>query len=301
MTRESKLAYAIVIVGVAIYALIILIASVSSISTLNRLDLTATAAGPIALVLTVYFVTKQLYDTSETRQASLFDSTAGRMLDLDRVFIENPSARPYLYGSEDFSNLPPEDRSRILAIAELHVDFFDTEILRRKTFPSVLRGLPAFEPWIRGIIETSPAVCQILINDRARIEEDQWYGAIHGIYEDCMNTGRAALTPTSTNKKNEGRPHTELAGCKYCSDAGERSCLRGLVADGFSSTFRIGGEAGGAVGVGVCQCLRDASERTGPLGVIDDGPGDTFGAIWGGGCQRRRDAIERASLREPVE
>jgi hypothetical protein len=195
MSRENKLAYMIIIAAVAIYALIILIASVSSISILNRLDLTATAVGPIALVLTVYFVTKQLHDTAETRQASLFDSTAGRMLDLDRIFIENPSARPYLYGNEDFSNLPSEDRSRILAIAELHVDFFDTELLRRKTFPSVLKGLPGIEPWIRGIIATSPAVCQILIDDRRRVEEDRWYDAIHDIYEDCISTGQAALRP----------------------------------------------------------------------------------------------------------
>jgi hypothetical protein len=195
MSRENKLPHMIIIAAAAIYALIILIASVSSTSILNRLDLTATAVGPIALILTVYFVTKQLHDTAETRQASLFDSTAGRMLDLDRIFIENPSDRPYLYENEDFSHLPSEDRSRILAIAELHVDFFDTELLRRKTFPSVLKGLPGFEPWIRGIIATSPAVCQILIDDRRRVEEDRWYDAIHDIYEDCIGTGQAALRP----------------------------------------------------------------------------------------------------------
>jgi hypothetical protein len=195
VTQQNKLAYIVIIAAVAIYVVIIIVASLSSMPTLQRLSLTATAVGPMALILTVYFVTKQLHDTAETRKAGLFDATAGRMLDLDRIFVENPWARPYLYESEDFSHLSPEKRSRILAIAELHVDFFDTELLRRKTFPFVLKGLPGFEPWIRGIIKTSPAVCQILIDDRARAKEDQWYDAIHDLYEDCISTGQAALQP----------------------------------------------------------------------------------------------------------
>lgn len=194
ITRRDKLTYMIIIATVAIYFLIIIVASLSSMSVLQRLGLTATIVGPIALILTVYFVTKQLHDSAETRKATLFDATAGRMLDLDKIFIENPLARPYLYENEDFSHLSPEDRSRILAIAELHVDFFDTEILRQKTFPTVLKGLPGFEPWIRGIIKTSPAVCQILIDDKSRPEEDRWYDEIHAIYEDCISKGEAALT-----------------------------------------------------------------------------------------------------------
>jgi hypothetical protein len=54
----------IIVATVAIYVLIIIVASLSSMSALQRLGLTATIVGPIALILTVYFVTKQLRDSA---------------------------------------------------------------------------------------------------------------------------------------------------------------------------------------------------------------------------------------------
>lgn len=88
ITWRGKLTYVIIIGTTVIYIFIIVVASLSSMSVLQRLGLTATIVGPIALVLTAYFVTKQLRDAAETRQASLFDSTAGRMLDLDKYSLK---------------------------------------------------------------------------------------------------------------------------------------------------------------------------------------------------------------------
>jgi hypothetical protein len=53
------------------------------------------------------------------------------MLDLSRLFVEHPALRPYFYDGVDIEDKSEETRQRVLAIAELHIDYLDTELLRR--------------------------------------------------------------------------------------------------------------------------------------------------------------------------
>jgi hypothetical protein len=155
------------------------------------------------LVITGYFVSRQVSEVADSRRGALFDTTAGRMLDLDKLFVDHPDARPYFY---EGATLPsdPNEKQLILAIAELHIDYFDTDLLKRATFPSVLSQFPSFEPWIRALFNSSPAMCQIMIDDLDRGEK-MWYDKIHSIYRETVSDGTAALPPPPSHH-NIARP-----------------------------------------------------------------------------------------------
>jgi len=171
-------------------------AIVMPMSSLERLAQFATAVGPIVIVGSAYFVIRQVQEAQATLRGQLFDATAGRMLDLSRLFVEHPDLRPYFYDGRDVPDETDSLRQRVLAAAELHVDYLDTELLRRKLFAPSLKELPGFEPWIRGLLRTSPAMCRILHNDK-QLGEEAWYGEIHTLYSEVVGQGQAAWPAAS--------------------------------------------------------------------------------------------------------
>ncbi len=182
--------------GTLIVAVLIVAAiRVAEMSWLERLALVGTALSPLLIIGSAYLVLRQVEEASSTIKAQLFDATAGRMLDLSRVFIDFPELRPYFYEGVDDATAPEPLRSRVRAVAELHLDYFDTELLRTRSFGRTLRGsLPSFDPWIRGLFRTSPAMCKRIEEDGA-LGEEGWYDSIHLLYRQVAALGEAAWMP----------------------------------------------------------------------------------------------------------
>jgi hypothetical protein len=64
------------------------------------------------------------------------------MLQINRLFIDRPSLRPYFYGEQELTDEPPEERERIEATAELFINFTDNVLTQMPLLPRNLA-----EPW----------------------------------------------------------------------------------------------------------------------------------------------------------
>lgn len=151
----------------------------------------ATALGPLIVVGSAALIVRQVDEAANTVRAQLFDATAGRIFDLNHLFIESPDLRPYFYGGRDVEGLTQVQRDKVAAVAEMHIDFFDTEMLRQKQFNKSLGDLPTFGPWIRGLLRTSPAICRRLAED-AGLGREGWYGDIVSEYQAAAERGDVA-------------------------------------------------------------------------------------------------------------
>ncbi len=188
--RQKRLNLSWVVVALSVLAAAVALVLVAtqapaSFPVLQRVALAATGLGPLTLVVTAYLVSRQLQEAAASRRGQLFDQTAGRMLDLDMVFVEHPELRSFFYEGASLEGASAATRSRVLSVAELHLDFFDSELLRRRTFAPLLDELPTIEPWIRGLLGTSPAMRYLLSVDLTRGEE-AWYDEIHGVYAELV-------------------------------------------------------------------------------------------------------------------
>jgi hypothetical protein len=112
--------------------------------TLERVAWMTTAVSPPVILGSAYIVYRQVKEASDTLRGHLFDTTSQRMLDLTRLFVEYPELRPFFYENCNLDGADAALRNRVLAAAELHIDFFDTELLRRRVFRRRVRDLPAF-------------------------------------------------------------------------------------------------------------------------------------------------------------
>lgn len=169
-------------------------------SLLERASWAATLVGPLLVLWGAFLIVAQLRESYNAVRAQLFDATATRIQDLNKTFLDNPELRPFFYEGKGLEGQPESVVSKALAVAEMHVDFFDTELLRRQIFPSSTDGFPSFDPWIRTTIRQSEPVCRILDTDAQR-GVDGWYSAIHEYYADECAKGTvkwprpAALSP----------------------------------------------------------------------------------------------------------
>lgn len=158
--------------------------------SLEQLAQLATAIATLLIMVSAFLVYRQVREAANTVRAQVFDATAGRILELSRLFVEHPELRPYFNDGLDSKDAEEPLRSQVLAVAEMHLDFFDTELLRARTFPAALRGLPSFKPWIRGLFRSSPAMCHRLDQD-ASLGIERWYDDVHDLYTE--DQGKDAL------------------------------------------------------------------------------------------------------------
>jgi len=186
--RRRLLTVSILTTAVVV-ALTIAAWQVQRLSALERAALLATALAPVLIVLSAYLVLRQIQEAATTLRAQLFDATAGRMLDLGRLFVEFPQLRPYFYDGRDDEDLPEPERNRARAVAEMHLDYFESELLRTRAFPTAL-SLP-FDPWIRGLFRSSPAMCRRLAEDGG-LGTERWYDLVDRLYAEVKNQGDLA-------------------------------------------------------------------------------------------------------------
>ncbi len=158
-TRDRHIAGAIAaIVVILLSGAIIAAATVRpGLSILERAALVGTFISPFLIVGSAALVFLQIREAANTVRAQLFDATAGRMLNLSHVLVEYPDIRPYLYEYKDVDDQPERVRSQALAAAEMHLDFFDTELLRSREFKDALRNLPSARPLDKGHVSQQPS------------------------------------------------------------------------------------------------------------------------------------------------
>jgi hypothetical protein len=98
-----------------------------------------------------------LWSLRQATFASVYQGIASQMHDLDKLFVERPDLRPYFYGEEP-KPVPHDEpeRGRVLATAELIVDFADNFVAQRRVLPGDYeRG---WAEYFRALYVSSPAV-----------------------------------------------------------------------------------------------------------------------------------------------
>jgi hypothetical protein len=181
---------AILLMGVASYVAFLSVAASGGRFALERWAFAATIVGPLIVIAGTILIVAQVREAANAVRGQLFDATSSRILMLDQLFLDHPELRCYFYGGKSVNDATDAERPKIMTIAEMHIDFFDTELLRRKLFPASLRGFPAFDPWIRHHLRNCDATCMILREDLDR-DDDCWYGEILKIYDDEVAKGLA--------------------------------------------------------------------------------------------------------------
>jgi hypothetical protein len=93
-------------------------------------------------------------------KANIYGSTAIQMFTVDQVFINEPELRPYFYSNKDIINNDPL-YDKVVAVAELLLDFFDSILLQQQHFPQIWPP-HEWEAYIRDSFANSPVLCRYL-------------------------------------------------------------------------------------------------------------------------------------------
>ena len=113
----------------------------------------------------------------QTRQSSrALESTAeqtiqSQQLELDKIFIENSSLRPYFDSGKDLGERDP-NRDKVLALADLQIDFFGSVLTQTANIPALQHDTAEWRAWenyIHSTFSASPVMCQRLASTK------DWY------------------------------------------------------------------------------------------------------------------------------
>jgi hypothetical protein len=118
--------------------------------------------------------------SSRAAQASAYNNLAQSMLDIDRIFFDNPELRPFFY--EDCA-VPTDARlfARVNILAEMMVDFMDNAMVQG----SLLEGYEwtEWESYFCDMYRTSPAIRDFWHTNR------HWYSELLGDILDPLPAG----------------------------------------------------------------------------------------------------------------
>ena len=93
--------------------------------------------------------------SASATRAAVYQSLAGLMIDVDRVFLLRPELRCYFYeGAEEPAD--PIERSRVVALAETFIDLIDNFVAQAPHLPEHMSG-----PWdlyFKDLMRASPAL-----------------------------------------------------------------------------------------------------------------------------------------------
>ena len=119
------------------------------------------------LGLQVREMTRQSSHGARATLASVYQAMNDNMLQINRLFIDRPSLRPYFYGGQEVTDESRDERERVESTAELFTNFIDNVLTQMPLLPSHLA-----EPWrnyFRSVITSSPVLCEFWRRRR------QWY------------------------------------------------------------------------------------------------------------------------------
>ena len=124
------------------------------------------AAGVPLIVGSVVVLIVQVRRETDTARASVHQSITDSMIEVDRLFFENPQYRRYFYEDAE----PPadgEERVKVEVLAELMLDFLDNCVTQQHRLESGMA-----EKWmdyVNEVLDTSPVMRGFLA------EHGHWY------------------------------------------------------------------------------------------------------------------------------
>lgn len=151
--------------------------SLQPMTLYELLSLIISIAGFAILIITLVFLTRQTREmATQTRhvgdslKGNAYGSVASQMFAVDRVFINEPELRPYFYSGRDISNDDPL-YDKVVAVAELLLDFFDSVLLQQKHFPQIWPR-QWWEAYMMYSFANSPLLCGYLESVKDWYTED---------------------------------------------------------------------------------------------------------------------------------
>jgi len=138
-----------------------------SMSPYEQISLLVSVLGFLAVIITLVFLIRQTQEmakqskyVAETIKVSIYQGSEDKSIAIDQVFVTYPELRPYFYSGQDIDENHP-DYSRVLAVADLMLDFFDSILLQPQYFPATFLR-ESWEQVIVGIFANSPMLCRHL-------------------------------------------------------------------------------------------------------------------------------------------
>ena len=120
----------------------------------------AITAGSIFDLFTLMALISEVRHLKASVQSSTYQRIYEQMIAIDRFFIDNPTLKPYIYGSESPATKNPIEVDKLDSVAEMMIDYFDSvyhqqECMPENTFPQFLR-------FMKDTCTTSPLLKQFL-------------------------------------------------------------------------------------------------------------------------------------------
>ena len=134
------------------------------------LSLIVSAAGFLAVVVSIRYLVVQTKSSARALESSTFDASANATFMIDSVFIEHPDLRKYFYDAGQ--PVAPELEDRVTAVAELMLDYFDYVLLQQKR-PAELHPHNFWsDQYLIDLFSASPILCEYLEKRKSWFSDD---------------------------------------------------------------------------------------------------------------------------------
>jgi len=123
-------------------------------------------------------MTRQSRHGVQATLASVYQAMNNEMMQINRLFVDRPSLRPYFYEDRELAEESPEERDRIDATAELFVNFIDNVLTQMPLLPGHLA-----QPWrtyFASVTTTSPVLREFWKRHR------EWYSEEMTVFLDPL-------------------------------------------------------------------------------------------------------------------
>jgi hypothetical protein len=140
------------------------------------LSLIISVAGFITVIITLALLIRQTREmTTQTKyvadslKSSAYENLENRIFAVNEVFINSPELRPYFKSGKDINEKDPA-YNKVMAIADMLLDFLDSLIMNTQRFPQMY----SYEWWNTFAIDSfanSPVLCKYLESNK------DWYNS----------------------------------------------------------------------------------------------------------------------------
>jgi hypothetical protein len=125
------------------------------------LSLIISAAGFVAVILTLYFLNRQTRMSDRELKENLLIPLKTQQLELDRLFVEYPHVRKYFYKGEVISDDGSDEYARVAALAEYILDHF-AAVISHTTADGKPLTSTIWREYINDCFVNSPILCSTL-------------------------------------------------------------------------------------------------------------------------------------------
>lgn len=131
------------------------------LSLYQQLSLAVSAAGFLAVIISVLILARQTSAVARTTRMQAFVSVRDQMLAIDELFLRYPDLRPYFYGGRYPSKDDPQLINRAETVAETILDLFEVVILQRERF-AIAWSKETWDAYMSHMFASSRFLCDYL-------------------------------------------------------------------------------------------------------------------------------------------